>query len=358
MLSVIYFFIMKAFRISIKKVFIAAFLFLSADFFIFAEPLKLPVSSTTCDNDLAIKLLELCTGHTKENTKKIFSDYGLNVLTQKNYKKPQSQTDHTSAYTIGCGNILQGAEKTKAYIIVVRGTDGNEWFSDFNISPAKDDSSHFTENFLLSAEEIFLDCTKLISDKKSVIVVAGHSRGAAVANILAVLMNETYKSSNVYAYTFACPATIKKIPDLTENNIFNYINPCDIVPHFPFASWGFRRAGKDIILDSESDNVSSKRINNTFTAFSKICPSVSSFYSDKHSLTSPGLSENGLTFYELLMCMAVSLSNLTSTDFNFSLPQVELDSDLSLLLNSAQKFPALINEHLPDSYKTKIERIK
>lgn len=74
--------------------------------------------------------------------------------------------------------------------------------------------------------------------------VVGHSRGAAVANILGAKLTDA--GNTVYAYTFATPNTTTKSASTTSRytNIFNVVNKDDFVPFLPCTAWGFRRYGR------------------------------------------------------------------------------------------------------------------
>lgn len=64
--------------------------------------------------------------------------------------------------------------------------------------------------------------------------ITGHSRGAAVANLLSVkLMENGVNSSDVYNYNFACPDVACKNVFPSYDNIFNLCNRLDFVPYFP-----------------------------------------------------------------------------------------------------------------------------
>lgn len=431
--------------------------------------LILPQDNSLPSKNLAISLLELSSGHSEKNTKRIFEKYNFEVLRQVNYKKDKNQIDHTSAYTFGKGKIFLQAEKMEnqaeiskskqktvdAYLIVIRGTDGNEFYSDFDFAPniltsdlssnlistsdaSEKNATNFAYNFLYSAEDIFLDFQNFVQEKNPIIILSGHSRGAAVANLLAVLLNQVYDSSKIFAYTFACPQTLKTSLNFTDFNIFNFVNTSDIVPYLPLSFWGFKRAGKDIFLDedfldgfsdfnssdfsssfsSKSSSLNAEKINEFLTSISKICPSVNSYYNEKHSLVSRGLSEDGLSVYEVSLALSTqlskfsvnnlafsdlqdfeNLSDLSDEDFfnlqniknssgedfvdkeklqsqnqqdqnlselkNFSLPNIELNSDFAPLLeyinflfaNEGEGFKIILKEHLPFTYKNKIENL-
>ncbi len=383
---------MKIKKLNLKRIFLFTFaIFVNINFF--AKELRLPQKNSTFTKEAALSLLEVSTGHTEKNTAAILSSYGFKILKQKNYENSSNQIKHSAAYSLAKGSIQIEEKKSSAYILIVRGTDGNEWYSNFDFAPSANDDTHFAANFLFCAEEIFLDVKNIISDKNAKIILAGHSRGGAVVNLLALLLNEYYNPKNIYAYTFASPATIKNISSLVDYNIFNFINPTDLVPKMPLAAWGFFRAGKDIILDSQSENFSAEKMDMALSCVWDLAPSLSSYYNDRHSFTSKSLSEDGMTCYELVMAFSTQLSKLSSNDSSgffsdgleekflksfsseksakenssadFSFPQIELNSDFAkifsyfslLAKDGGQEAKKLLAEHMPATYRKKILRM-
>ena len=95
--------------------------------------------------------------------------------------------------------------------------------------------------------------------------MSGFSRGGATTNIAAALIDNklnngeqlfsngaTLNKDDVFAYTFEAPQggnvnvkNIKKPKDSLYNNIFNVINPLDIVPKLAMKEYGFTRFGRD-----------------------------------------------------------------------------------------------------------------
>ena len=95
--------------------------------------------------------------------------------------------------------------------------------------------------------------------------MSGFSRGGATTNIAAALIdnklsngenifsNGAYTSrDDVYAYTFESPqganvrsTTIKAPKDALYDNIFNIVNPLDVVPKLAMKQYGFTRFGRD-----------------------------------------------------------------------------------------------------------------
>ncbi|MCL2707409.1 MAG: hypothetical protein FWE97_04530, partial [Dehalococcoidia bacterium] len=90
------------------------------------------------------------------------------------------------------------------------------------------------------------------------VFITGHSRGAAVANLLAAELTASQKyaqKDNIYAYTFATPnvtnSTDVKIPS-KYSNIWNFVNPEDYVPYIPLSvdGWDYWKYGTTIAFES------------------------------------------------------------------------------------------------------------
>jgi len=155
--------------------------------------------------------------------------------------------DHV-AYTVGKKEIEGGKV---LYCIAIRGTGKNsEWFSDFNLGdPGTNGGEHL--GFKLAADEVFWDLNKIFNDdgcnsSNRYLWFMGHSRGAAVANILAARYTKTHfyaSADHIFGYTFACPAVTKN-PE-SYSNIFNFNNKGDVIPTFPLKDWDYGRHGQD-----------------------------------------------------------------------------------------------------------------
>ena len=176
------------------------------------------------------------------------------------------------AYTVATKRIRSaetGAEKV-LYVVVVRGSYGSEWLSNARIegesveAGAGDDADHL--GFTMAADEIVDDlearAAELDPGTERAYLFCGHSRGGAVANLLASYADDVSGGSralataaNVRAYTFAAPncTSAAGARDARYDNIFNVINPSDLVPELPLAAWGYRRYGQDVLLPGVGD---------------------------------------------------------------------------------------------------------
>ncbi len=145
--------------------------------------------------------------------------------------------------------------------VLIRGTPGNEeeWLSNINIwnallrdKNAKEKDYH--EGFFRAVSQIMEALTNYagarnLDLKKSSLLITGHSRGAAAANLLSALLadKEMVSTDRVFTYTFAAPnvTTRQDAHDERYNFIFNIVNGEDIVPSVPpyEKKWHFTKFG-------------------------------------------------------------------------------------------------------------------
>ena len=321
--------------------------------------ITLPDDSSTYSMQLSAKLVTISSGHLKENTEALLGTAGFEVLLACNFDKGAEDLSHTCAYTVAKGDVTLNGAQREAIMIVVRGTGDGEWYSNFDFSAAQDDSSTFADNFLYAAEDVFMGAKDYIDESEDpLIIVTGHSRGAACANLLGVLLTESYGSENVYAYTFATPNTVKADSfDNIYTNIFNLINPNDIVPELPLHSWGYERAGVDIVLGT-TDEAFAKKIQNAAEVIYEIAPTVTQYYSERHSITSKGLSDEGITPFDLCMLLCSTLTKSTESfmkEDDSAESGLSLDADtLSLLFadNDFSSLSALVLKLVHNNFET------
>ena len=164
--------------------------------------------------------------------------------------------DHLSEVALGYRTVtVNGVQKT-VLAVVVRGTNGTiqEWTSNFDVGQlstdtASDDWTN-TENhkgFDITANRITKLVEQYISQNgisKSSLVywVTGHSRGAAIANIIGANLEKS--GCTAFTYTFAAPNTTLAADAKSYKTIFNIINADDFVPCLPMAAWGYTRYGR------------------------------------------------------------------------------------------------------------------
>lgn len=145
-------------------------------------------------------------------------------------------------------------------VIVLRGGGygGGGWAGDFDVgsqgvyhhgfAAAADDARNRIRDYMQSQ----------VGTGSYRILLTGYSRSAATANLLSVfLRNIGCPGDAIHTYTFATPNNQMNVAaDAAYRNIFNILNPNDIVPQVPLAAWGFGKAGISLKLpgpDNEHD---------------------------------------------------------------------------------------------------------
>lgn len=123
-------------------------------------------------------------------------------------------------------------------LVSVRGSQGLDYNADWigNFEIATDDEKHI--GFSYPANRIYENIRNYIKSNNITgtvkYFITGHSRGAAVANLLSIkLMENGVSASNIYDYNFACPDVACKVNFPSYNNIFNLCNREDVVPFIP-----------------------------------------------------------------------------------------------------------------------------
>lgn len=193
------------------------------------------------------------------------------------------------------------AQPRTLVMVSVRGSYGSEWLSNLEVvlqdevsdatasaseaENAEDGHPGYTE----AAREICTEVADRVEREHRAgravdILLVGHSRGGAIANLVAAAADDALVAATdgeletaqdgqepsaaaqgvsmplratdtVRAYTFATPATtLSAAADSARYaNIFNVLNPADIMPYLPLESWGYRRFGVDVMLPSVDD---------------------------------------------------------------------------------------------------------
>lgn len=196
---------------------------------------------------------------------------------------------NVTAYTIASKHIKNSStgEEKLLVTLAVRGTYGSEWLGNLDASYSsgvmegfglgEGDYEGFSEAAAQLANAVIAYIESLGDDidmNDVCLLFTGHSRGAATSNMAAAYIdsltveleeiNEENAVENpelkpvdaypvqqsIFCYTFATPehTTNKDCHSSTYANIFNIINPSDIVPRVPLAAWGFDRYGTDYYL--------------------------------------------------------------------------------------------------------------
>ncbi|MBP5230221.1 MAG: hypothetical protein ILO68_00680 [Clostridia bacterium] len=330
---------------------------------VLVRSLTLPDSSASDSSTLAAQLLGFCSGGTADVTSYVLEQAGFEIVLKSGYDKLSTDDSHTCAFMIGEGTVLCRGMLRPVFLISIRGTSGAEWDSNFDFAPSHSDDTAYAENFLACAEDVYKKAEPLLRAKENpVIAVCGHSRGAACANLLGVLLNRSFPTENTYVYTFATPETVRPsagFDNTPHRNIFNYINPCDIVTRVPLEAWGFRRAGTDILLEADAEQTA--RVNASVKALEPAAPTISAYYETKYPLSSKGKSDK-MTTFEVMKLVSVTLRSM-SAETPEALKKVDSDSVFYSVVTfftgttgSGLSLPVLL-QHMPATYMLKIQTL-
>lgn len=187
--------------------------------------------------------------------------------------KDNIDADDITDFFVGHKNINYSGNNTEVIVVAVRGTNGTneEWSSNFDVGASTDEYYEATgydhpdwinhdnhKGFDVTANRVLAELDDYIdkyintsSDK--CILITGHSRGAAIANIIGKEYEERadFKS---FTYTFATPNNTLASNASTYETIFNIVNEDDLIPHLPI--FGFTKYGnnKTISVTKEYEN--------------------------------------------------------------------------------------------------------
>lgn len=150
-------------------------------------------------------------------------------------------------------------KSTALICICFVGSHHGQWYTNFESGTDK-----LHKSFEICGNNEYKKLEAYVNDvlkenERIVFLITGHSRGGAIAGIIAsrLVRDEKYAdSSDVFAYTFASPAYVR----ITESNenpncIFNFINEEDFVVRCMPEKWGYTRYGTTISLPNSSNSV-------------------------------------------------------------------------------------------------------
>ncbi|MBP1587360.1 MAG: discoidin domain-containing protein [Clostridia bacterium] len=248
------------------------------------------VLSLNMSNASAATLTELGLSGLARNavTQFLLENYKFTVEGQVNYSKSDSDRSHTSAFTYASGKVMYKDELRDVLAVVIEGTESEgEWYSNIDFAPSHSNDTKYSENFLAIAQDVFSYIEPLAAGMDSpVVLFTGFSRGAAAANLLGTIYNAEFGSDDVFVYTFATPNTVRSADVAVGPNIFNVVNPADLVTRVPFDFIGYFRAGNDIELTPEASALSTA---NTLMNYLNGLPSnIKDIYETKYNTNNSG----------------------------------------------------------------------
>ncbi len=340
----------------------------------FTGVFALPEKNNVFSKEFALQMLTCSSGYKEEETSRIMREAGFEPVLKAHYDKADNDPSHTCVFMVGNKRM---ADEKNVYLMVIRGTRAAEWYSNFDMAPSGNRDTQWAENFLACAQDALVRIQELLDgDPEAVWVVTGHSRGAACANILGLMLNSMRNPELNYIYTSATPTTLRggEHP-FYDGNIFNLINPADLVPRLPLAAWGYRRAGTDILLPAPYGLTA--QLDTMTDPLAELAPTIEDYYTKRHLLNGPGTGEEGLTAFDILTMLAESMAGITvdvEDDGNLEtdrggggagsqLDAVSEESDIYPLFAFLEKMngemgQVLLTQHLPTTYDALLRMMK
>lgn len=172
----------------------------------------------------------------------------------------KASDEHVSEVGLGYRTVEYGSSEKTVLAVIVRGTNGTieEWSSNFDIGKSSEFSSTSDwktkdnhKGFDIAANRIMKIVSDYVSENSRAddfnseniaYWVTGHSRGAAIANIIGSYYEMSGKKA--FTYTFAAPNTTLADNAGSLMTIFNVVNSDDFVPCLPMSAWGYTRYGR------------------------------------------------------------------------------------------------------------------
>ena len=167
-----------------------------------------------------------------------------------------------AAYTLASKTVpgKKGEPPTTILFVGIRGSYGIEWLSNFNfMNPVDADHQGFKAAEREIEEALFDYARERGADPAHTrVLVTGHSRGGAIANLLAARLDDlgrqprsSWRRRATSSPTPSPPRARPRRPTdrhASYGNVFNIVNESDIVPQLPLSIWGYGRYGTNVAL--------------------------------------------------------------------------------------------------------------
>lgn len=247
------------------------------------NPLKedLTFDKSWFENDSAVYNHDLCRYASKlvaESNRNVTvtvlaMKYFYGAQANENYYADNTSRDEQNFF-IAHYDININSKNYRTVIVCLGGSRGLQWNSNFDPYGIEREKNYAGERekgtthlgFADARDFVYSYLERYIRDfcaqSELKLLITGHSRGAAAANLLAAkIIDEGQISSvsiakeNVYSYTFATPNNTKSpgrfLPKY--DRIFNIINPEDMITKLIPAAWGFGKYGTTYSLPSRTN---------------------------------------------------------------------------------------------------------
>lgn len=227
--------------------------------------------------------------------------------------------DHADENRIGMAMGIKERGRTATVAIVLRGTVGKEWYSNFDVGYGTEHSgflkaAEYAEQRL--SDYLFI---RLPQQQELRFLVTGYSRGGAVANLLSKRLCDRYGLDAVRGYTFASPNTGITVKGARYGSIFNLVRDEDFFTRVPLAGWGYTKYGHTVSLSDCGDirkryrilsgedyigAVSGDAVDEVLCAVMRLAPNVHAYYERRYEVGGRMLS-----LYDYMTAVAEMLAD-------------------------------------------------
>ncbi len=209
-----------------------------------------------------------------------YAKLGFDSAAYYNYGVSLNESSDKAAFSIAQKALSDGSTLVTAFLR--GGGYGGEWVSNFNLTEEAM-AQGYHQGFNAAADKVFAQLTETLAGIPGPVKVwiTGYSRGAAVANLLAgklddyALATGRLAPEDIFAYTFATPCTVLPVNDPTAErygNIFNIVNPGDIVTMVPPTAWGYGRYGVTKVFDVNAGEAVLQAVNRAWDKYWETLP--------------------------------------------------------------------------------------
>ncbi len=321
-----------------------------------------------------------------QNIRYAYDELGFKDSKFYNYDVPLNNCEDKVAYSFASKRIRtsDGKYNTVLAVVVRGGNYGGEWVSNFRMYGENDQvgmNEHY--GFRTSASEIYTSLNDYLDSNSHMyrgdvkLWITGFSRGAAVANILTHMINNSQNGDSIhklcdvngiYSYNFACPASAKYRDVSTQNdyNIWAVISPSDIIPMAAFRNWGYTVYGNVIYLndtmsEEAQDYFDSLLKGTEYEGVVPCNPKQSKVYQTVTDVLSDVITEASYSGYVQQMLVDIVSESYTSENANLTSTALTDKKDLIHALSEfikyynpdfdlEQNINGITYAHLPEHY--------
>lgn len=169
--------------------------------------------------------------------------------------------NNQAAFSFALKEIDTDAGKRNLLFAVIRGTplSANEWISNLGISDSTKKDAEIHEGFFITMQSVKDSLVRFVRShkidlEKTFILITGHSRGAAIANLMGAELcgDNFFPGGRTFVYTFAAPNVTQRSDTGQQKYdfIWNIVNAEDIVPSVPpnRNNWRWNKFGRTLVL--------------------------------------------------------------------------------------------------------------